>query len=394
MQSLNGNLIRDELKWGATEPTRGTYALPGVNAQLQKVHDLCLNAHTYNITPYIVLCSGNSNYGLSEPAGYAGGLPLSGDERNGFANYCAWVVKQIPTVSKFEVWNEFNIDGLSTTQENTDNAGAPPEKYLALIKAVYAPLKEARPDAEVIVGTFTDPYWQDTLNSTWMHSLLQLGAAQYCTAFSIHHYNGFMRPEYWHDQLYRVISQIRDYAPQHKVYLSESGWFNGTDAASITEAESAARYSRYPFLLRCLDLAGSSFYDLANDGSDVAKESNFGFYTINLGAQKAQAGTVRDALFHVNDAVSAKHYSDASIMKRVVIMDTASGQRAACWAINNTGTAVLKVLASSPGTLSTQVMGAGTTTEPLVAGENTIVISLSDIAKVVYADVPISIDIT
>lgn len=392
--ALNGKMIRDELKWGATEPTRGTYSLPGSNAQLQKVYDLCTTAHTYNITPYIVLCSGNMNYGLSEPAGYAGGLPLSEDERTGFANYCNWVVKQIPNVSKFEIWNEFNLDGLSTPQENTDNAGAPPEKYFALIKAVYGPLKEARPDAEVIVGTFTDPYWQATLNSNWMHTILQMGAAKYCTAFSIHHYNGFMRPEYWHDQLYHTIQQIKAYAPMHKVYLSESGWYNGTDPGSITEAEAAARYSRYVFLLRCLDLSGTTFYGLANDGNDTLKESNFGVYTQNLAAQKAQALTIKDALAHVNVSTSAKHYSDASIMRRVVVLDTPTGQRAACWSVNNSGTLNLLVKANAVGTLSIQTMGGSTSTQPLVVGDNNISVTLADTAKVVFANIPITISTT
>lgn len=391
VQYLNGRIHRDELKWGGVESIRGTYSFPGSNAQIQKLADFCNISKDYGIEPYIVLDSGNANYGFDSPVGYKGGLPLDSDELEGYSNYCGWIVSQVPKVTKFELWNEFNIDGLSTPQENTDNAGAPPERYINLIKAAYPKIKAARPDAEVIVGTFTDPYWQDTLNSQWMHSILQMGAAQYSTAFSIHHYNGFLRPEYWHDQLYRVIELIRQYAPMHKVYLSESGWFNGTDASSITEAEAAARYSRYPFLLRCLDFSGTTFYSLANDGTDAAKESNFGFYTLNLGASKAQASTVKDALAHVNEATSAKHYSDASLMRRVVLMDTATGQRAACWSITATGTTTLSVFAQSAGTLSIQTMGSTTATQAINPGLNSVAVSLSDTAKVVFADVPITI---
>lgn len=392
-QLLNGRMIRDELKWSGVEATRGTYSFPGANAQVQKLHSLCSIAGSYGVEPYIVLDSGSPLYGFNIPSGYAGGLPLDSDEITGFTNYCAWIVSQVPSVTKFEIWNEFNIDGLSTTQENTDNAGAPPERYLALIQAVYAPIKAARPDAEVIVGTFTDPYWQDTLNSGWMDAILAGGAANYSTGFSIHHYNGFMRPEYWHDQLYRTIEKIHAVAPSHKVYLSESGWFNGTDPSSITEAEAAARYSRYPFLLRCLKLSGATFYDLANDGNDTLKESNFGFYTQNLAAAKLQAGTVKDALAHVNAATSAKHYSDAALMRRAVVLGTASGDRAAVWSVNATGSISLVVTASSPGTLSVQTMGGSTATQPIVAGANTVNVGLSDTAKVVHANVPITISL-
>ena len=390
VQALNGRINRDEIKWGSVEATRGAYVWPA-DAQQTKVKDFLQIASSYGIQSMVVLGGSNPNYGYDIPAGYKGGLPLDADEVPGYANFCAYAVGQATACSKFEIWNEFNIGGFATTQEKTDNAGYDPALYINLVKAAYPAIKAVRPDAEVIIGTFPDPYWQNTPNSGWFDSIIGSDVVGYCDGFSIHHYNGFMRPEYWHDQLFHCIKKIRANAPTHKVYLSESGWYNGSDSGSITETEAAARYSRYPFLLRCLDLAATSFYDLTNDGSDTLKESNFGFYTQNLAAQKAQALTVKDALAHVNASTTAKHYSDPELMRRIVVMDTATGQRAACWAVNATGNANMTITASSSGTLSVQTMGGTTATQGISAGANNVSIALSDTAKVVYANVPITI---
>ena len=391
IQSINGRINRDGLRWGLIEQVRGTYAWETYS---QKVKNFIEVGASYGVDPYICLGGANPNYGFGLPSGYLGGMPLDSDEVLGFSNYCGYVVAQVPACNKFEIWNEWSIEGFGTVQEQTDNVGLDHTKYLHLVKQCYPKIKAARPDAEVIIGTFTEPYWQSQSGSVWFENVLNSEILDYCTGFSIHHYNGFLPPEYWHDQLYHVIQKIKAKAPRHKVYLSETGWFNGTDTASITEAESAARYSRYPFLLRCLDLDGSMFYDLVNDGTTVAKEENFGFYTWNLGAPKLQAVTVGQALAHVNVSTAARHYSDAGLMRRVVVLDTPTGQRAACWSVNNSGTLKLLVKANAGGTLSIQTMGGSTSTQPLVVGDNIISVTLADTAKVVFANTPVTISTT
>lgn len=388
--ALNGRMVRDELKWSSVELTRGALAFPGVSAQLQKISDLCANGPASGVDPFLLLDYGNVNYGYDSPVGYKGGLVLDADELAGYAAFCAFSAALATGCTKFELWNEWQFGAGATAQEVTDLAYAPVQGYVNMVKAAFASIRAVRPDAEVIVGTFGDPYWQATMNSGWLDGFLATDALGYCTGVSLHQYQGFLPPEFWHDQLFSVIQKIRTKTTTHKIYLSEVGWFNGTDANSITEAEAAARYSRFPFLLRCLDISGTTIYDLFNDGTTVAKEENFGFYTRTL-VEKAQAGTIRDALAHMNAATTARHYMDSSMRRRVVLMDTSSGQRAACWAMNATGTTSLVVTASAPGTLSIQTMGGSTATQAIVAGPNTVSVTLSDTAKVVFADVPITI---
>lgn len=394
IQTLNGTLWRDEAKWSYTEATRGTLAFPGSNSYLQRVNDalnLCASAA---IEPQLGLNYGNAAYGSNIPSGYQGGLVLDADEKAGYAAYCSYIVGAIGSRCKlWEIWNEWNLSLGGSTQEVTDQAGLNVNAYVEVMQIAYTAAKAANPSAMVIGGVIGEPYDTAPRCDQWFDTFLATNWHQYCDAFSFHHYHKFSIPERWHDQIQDTIEKVRAVAPGKPIRLSETGWFNGTDAQNITEAEAAARYSRYPFLLRCLDLHGVTFYDLANDGATGTKEENFGFYTANLAAQKAQAATITGALAHIKVATSGRHYADWSLNRRLVVMDTntAFGQRAACWAVNGAGSITLIVNAASAGTLTIQTVGGGSSTQPLVTGNNTVAVTLTDTAKIVLANVPISI---
>ena len=395
IQGLNGTVWRDEVKWSYVEASRGALAYPGANTYLQRAKDAVDTAASYGITPQLGLNYGNAAYGSDIPAGYKGGLVLDADEKAGYSAFCSYIVGQIGNkCNHWEIWNEWNLNLGGTPQEIADNAGSNVAAYVEVMQLAYTAAKAANPSATIIGGVIGEPYDTAAKNEPWFNALLATNWYQYCDAFSFHHYHKFSIPERWHDQIQDTINKVREVAPNMPVRMSETGWFNGSDTSNITEAEAAARYSRYPFLLRCLDLAAVTFYDLANDGATTTKEENFGFYTNNLGAQKAQAPTIRDALAHIKVARSGFHYADSSLNRRVVVMDTPTGQRAACWAVNATGTTTLTVTASAPGTLSIQTIGSTTSTQGIVVGANTVNVTLSDTAKVVFADVPITIAAT
>lgn len=395
IQTLNGKLWRDEAKWSYVEASRGTLAYPGASPYLSRVKDALDTASTYGITPQLILNYGNAAYGSNVPTGYQGGLVLDADEKAGYSAYCSYIVSQIGNkCNLWEIWNEWNLGLGGTAQELTDSAGLNVTAYVDVMQIAYAAAKAANPQSKVIGGVVAEPYDPTARSENWFNTFLATNWHQYCDEFSYHHYHNFCIPERWHDQLQDTIVKVRAVAPTMPIRITETGWYNGTGVKAITEAEAAARYSRYPFLLRCLDLVGVTFYGLANDGTDPAQvEHNFGFYTQNVGAQKAQAVTITATLSHINVATSGTHYTDQTQRRRVVVMNTntANGQRAACWATDATGTATLTVTATGAGTLSIQTIGGSTATQAISSGVNTVVVTLSDTAKVVYANVPITI---
>lgn len=395
IQTLNGKLWRDEVKWSYVEASRGALAFPGASPYLSRVKDALDTASAYGVTPQLILNYGNGAYGSNVPAGYQGGLVLDADEKAGYSAYCSFIVSQIGSkCNLWEIWNEWNNGLGGTTQEIADSAGLNVSAYVDVMQIAYTAAKAANPSAKIIGGVVAEPYDTAARSETWFNAFLATNWYQYCDEFSFHHYHNFSVPERWHDQLQDTIVKVRAVAPNKPIRITETGWYNGSATKSVTEAEAAARYSRFPFLLRCLDLVGVTFYDLANDGTDLAQvEQNFGFYTQNVGAQKAQAATITAALAHINVATSGTQYIDFTMKRRVVVMDTntANGQRAACWSIDATGTTTLTVTASAPGTLSIQTIGGSAATQAIVAGANTVNITLSDTAKVVFANVPITI---
>jgi len=395
IQTLNGTVWRDEAKWSYTEASRGSLAFPGASSYLSRVNDALNTASGFGVTPQLILNYGNAAYGSNVPTGYQGGLVLDADEKAGYSAYCSYIVSQVGSrCNLWEVWNEWNTSNGGTAQEVTDSAGLSVTAYLDVLQIAHTAAKAANPSAKIVGGVVAEPYDPTARSEDWFNTFLATNWHQYCDEFSFHHYHNFCVPERWHDQLQDTITKVRAVAPTQPIRITETGWYNGTGVRAITEAESAARYSRYPFLLRCLDLVGVSFYDLANDGTDPAQvEHNFGFYTQNVGAQKAQAATTTAALAHIKVATSGYHFIDFTMKRRVVVMDTntANGQRAACWATDATGTTTLTVTASAPGTLSIQTLGGSTATQAIAAGANTVNVTLSDTAKVVFANVPISI---
>jgi len=395
VQTLNGTVWRDEAKWSYVEASRGTLSFPGANSYLNRVNDALNTASGFGVTPQLILNYGNSAYGSNVPTGYQGGLVLDADEKAGYSAYCSYVVSQVGSrCNVWEIWNEWNLSLGGTTQEVADLAGLNVAAYVEVMQIAYTAAKAANPSAKIVGGVVAEPYDPTARCEDWFNTFLATNWHQYCDEFSFHHYHNFCIPERWHDQLQDTITKVRAVAPTKPIRVTETGWYNGSAVRAITEAESAARYSRYPFLLRCLDLVGVSFYDLANDGTDPAQvEHNFGFYTQNLGSQKAQAATIAAALAHIKVATSGTHYTDFTMRRRVVVMgtNTANGQRAACWATDASGTVTLMVTASSPGTLSIQTLGGSTATQAISAGPNSVTVTLSDTAKVVFATTPITI---
>lgn len=395
IQTLNGTIWRDEAKWSYTEASRGSLAFPGASSYLSRVNEALNAASSYGVTSQLILNYGNAAYGSNVPTGYQGGLVLDADEKAGYSAYCSYIVSQIGSrCGLWEVWNEWNISNGGTTQEVADTAGLSVTAYLDVLQIAYTAAKAANPSAKIVGGVVAEPYDPTARSEVWFDAFLATNWHQYCDEFSFHHYHNFCIPERWHDQLRDTITKVHAVSPSKPIRLTETGWYNGSAVRAVTEAEAAARYSRYPFLLRCLDLVGVSFYGLANDGTDPAQvEHNFGFYTQNLGAQKAQAATIAAALAHIKVATSGSHYVDFTMKRRVVVMDTntANGQRAACWAVDASGTVTLVITAASSGTLSIQTLGGSTATQALSAGPNSVTVTLSDTAKVVYANVSISI---
>lgn len=387
MTYLNGNMFRDNLWWNLIEPTRGALAYPGSNTGMQKLDQMIPSCGE----PLLVLGFGNAAYGTGDNGG-PGGYPLDVDELQGFSNYVSYIVgKLVGRCSLFELWNEWNLGDAATAAQVALGFQNDVSKYTALVAHAYPVLKAANPDAKLLVGSIGEPF--DPAHSSWLDQLLATPGLA-ADGISFHHYYGMVIPDTWFPELLSVIGKIQAaLGPSMPVYLTETGWFNGSAPQAISQTEAAIRYSRLPFLLRALPLDAVTFYDLRDDGPDLSQEQqNFGIFTTSY-QSKLQTATLRDALTHIQAVTGAWYFLDWGRFRdfpAVVSLEISGGWRLACWTLKTSEVPLrLMIMAANSGTLSIQQMGGSTTTLALVAGSNSVEVRCTQTAIVISADVSI-----
>ncbi len=167
-----------------------------------------------------------------------------------FADYAAaFAERYAGSVDRLIIWNEPNLSFEWGYQP------ADPARYVRLLEASYAPIKQANPSAVVLAGALA-PTLEATGSSAGLNELdflqemYDLGAGEYFDALAIHSY-GFQEPpeaEPAPDRLnFRRSELLREImlanGDGHKpVYITESGW---NDHPRWTQAVRPSQRSAY-----------------------------------------------------------------------------------------------------------------------------------------------------
>lgn len=383
LTSVGGKVMREDLKWSRVEPTLGQYSFPGVNAELLRMDAAMTLAESQGIETLAILDYGNSLYGPESPANYKGGLTLTEAERNGFANYAAFLadaLKDRPV--EYELWNEWNVPLGSTAAQQVAGEHIDPLKYYALQETVYPVFKESNPKAFLWAGGFAEPFALGPTRDKWIATYLSIPEWEKTVdGFSFHHYWEFTNPEVWFWQVRGIAEFARAKAttkPNLPVALTETGWFNGTDPQSRTEQLSAEYYSRWPFLLRCTGLNKATFYVLRNDGNTVGKEDNFGIFYSDY-TPKPAAAVLADILPLIHETESAEYWTDNN--RHLVMLDD---KVIAFWRDKpEASTIELTIRSNSARSLPIKIAGSTSTNVSLVAGLNVVELQLLTTSKII-----------
>lgn len=381
LTSIGGRIMREDVKWGRVEPTLGNYEYPGSTAEHIRLDAAMQLAQAQGIETVAIFDYGISLYGTDQPAGYAGGLPLSQGERTGFANYAAYLAGALAgRPVQYEVWNEWNIGLGATTTEKDAGAHLDPVKYDLLVKDTYEAVKATNPDAFIWGGVLSDPMGPEARNNAWFEQYISIpGWADHIDGFSFHHYLIPLIPEFTFWQVRGIAERARAKAgrPDMPVMLSETGWFNGTDSFSVTEDVAADYYSRIPFLLRCAGIDKVVFYAMRDDGTSTAKEDNFGVYTSTYVAKPA-ALVLADVLPAVHAARSAEYWIDRN--RHVVLQD--GGAVLAVWATVGSPNLTVTIEAAAAGVVQVKTAGGAVSEVAVPSGRSTFVVGLSSRSKI------------
>jgi hypothetical protein len=139
--------VRMTMQWssGQTAPSAG---------ELQNTGNAADAARLAGIEPIVAIYNTGS-----------GSTPADDTTRAQFVQFATAVVKGLPSVQRFIVGNEPNLNRYWMPQFNADGSDAAAPAYLALLAASYDAIKAARPDA-IVLGGALSPRGEDSPTST------------------------------------------------------------------------------------------------------------------------------------------------------------------------------------------------------------------------------------
>ncbi|HEY5792416.1 MAG TPA: hypothetical protein VIS74_03900 [Chthoniobacterales bacterium] len=249
--------IRDELYWANLEKTKGQFSFP------REFDAYMAAAKAANLIPLTVLSFGNKNYDDTPNSPSYGNAPYTDAGRAAYTRYCLEVLKHYGSqIEAAEIWNEYNgTFGKGPVAE--DKA----KYYFEMLKTVYGPIKQARPDLTVVgvsAVTAPIPYFED---------LFKRGALKYMNALSFHPYRTQSTPEGLEGVLKKVNALVAKYNGGKTIplWITELGWYvkgiNSYSDVIVTEVDQAK------YLVRAITLSVANnvekfyWYHLRDDRS-------------------------------------------------------------------------------------------------------------------------------
>ncbi|MDY5230303.1 MAG: sugar-binding protein, partial [Eubacteriales bacterium] len=199
---------RGEMYWSSIESTKGVFNLP------ESYKKIRAGFQRENLGYMCLLAYSNPNY-ITSSAYTMTTLPYTDDEIAAYADYCAYMVRELKGVTNvFEVWNEPNITAFNTqNRSGTD--------YARVLKAAYQAIKKENPDA-IVYGCSTAG-----ADTAFISDVLKAGGGQYLDGITIHTYDrtGVFRQDQLFEKFESVHELMKEYGIENKpIALSEMGW--------------------------------------------------------------------------------------------------------------------------------------------------------------------------
>jgi hypothetical protein len=299
VRNLHGKVVRIEVSWARLEPRQqGSYDAAALKA-VDRIVDSAA-ARGIKVVMFVdrTPCWASTYAKKDCSAG-------TDSEINDFATtrYQPQKAEQVVPVSTFlvqrygaklaayEVWNE--------PDQANEKYWAGPNKvvnYVALMKALYAPLKAANPALQVLGGSFVGA------NGAWLKAMYAAGAKGYYDGLAVHFYD---LPLYSLKQTRAVQLANGDTTP---MWLSEFGWTScqganghtaGVDHPCVTQSTQASALADVFRAIAHTDWISSAVMYTLKDSDDAYQ---FGLIS-RRGARKPAYKSVRSVLAGASGAL-------------------------------------------------------------------------------------------
>ena len=297
----------------------------------------------------------------------------------GWQEYVKTVATELKgLVDVYEVWNEqdhapFNVDVSCSCNSETDpNATAVMEKYAALLKQTYQDVKTIDQDVIVTPGGWAhgDDYLDEFFTA--------VGTDKCFDAFAVHAYNhgNYSKIEdKFRGSLDEYEAALEKYGYTGDIFMTENGWYTGTDANAVTEKQQAAALVRNKVIwddyLQDNSRGGEYIWYTAIDTGNNASysEHNYGLFDIRLNAKpSAKSAKALNAFIADKKFVSLAKSSTGTFTKKYTYKAT----------YKNEDTGSITYIVWGDGTTANITGGTVYNMDGTLSGEASTSISLSD----------------
>jgi len=282
------------------------------------------------VDPLIIL-------GYGHPAFQEGGRPSTPQSRTAFVDYALASVSRLHDRSKFfEVWNEWNVEGMGQTPASEGRGKV--EDYVSLLRETYTALKARHPDLVILGGATGGIGRQDD----YMPRAIKLGLLDSLDGLSIHPYffgaeGDVTLPEVAiPSRLHQLRSWLNE-APSRRdipLYVTELGWPTYHEQYGVTDEVQSLYMARSVLLLAAeKEVRGVWIYELRDGGDDPKdREDHFGVVARD-GAPKPAFHRMRELIALLRSARTIEQVANGSegraITMRLVMKD--GTETWVCW---------------------------------------------------------------
>ena len=294
--------------WSDIEPTDG-------NWQFTVYDDLVNRAASARIPLLGVLAYAMKR--VANAAGSMSGDPWAlsfcpPDEAEQFAAFAGMVAARYPQVLDWEIWNEPNTAYFWRPTPD-------PTRYVELLRQSYAAVKAANPNATVALGGLSPGSGNGQVNTmsaaSFLESVYQNGGKNYFDAVAFHPYNDGVSPDVY---LENYVNSVHDVMTEHgdgskSIWVTEIGWYVGSQANGVSQAQQAAYLSRASTILYNLDFIDRFYWYNLKDydnpaipvtpspatvcGPAIDNSVDYGIFQFN-GSARTAADAFRKAATH------------------------------------------------------------------------------------------------
>ena len=217
----------DATNWHRVEREKGVLDLDPVSEAAIRL------AHEKGVEVVLCLAYGNLLYepdgrqrqrpGQGYTVSWTLPVPKSPDAIAAFAKYCAYMAEKFRgAVTYYEVWNEPDSPEINTST---------PEQFSRMVLAASKAIREANPDAKVVLGG------TGSLNTSWTYACLREGIADEIDVIAFHPYMMSSQPE---DAIF--MAGQPNYGSQLRTYLEGARALGFTGTLMANEIAWKANY--------------------------------------------------------------------------------------------------------------------------------------------------------